>query len=261
MNRRSFIRSAASGLLVPAVSGIVRAQDYLSHRRKAFQDYRVGLAAEWDGNSVSGADLSPVGLWSDLVAGADGTQSTVFRQPRLRLAQLNGHSAIDFDGGDGLNTTFTGALGDFTGFVVYRATGTSAGNYDRILDKAYDTGFWVGRPLGGNWGVSVRNTTPPSYMSAQVVGPTTGVWYVLSFRRSGTVLTIRYNGTLHTASASVSASALSNAAMVIGNESLYTNGFFGMIAAIRLYATALTDDVTSFLERRFGAKYAISIIP
>jgi hypothetical protein len=233
----------------------------LPHRRKAFQDYRVGLAAEWDADSISGADLSEVDLWPELVSGANGTQTTPGRKPNLQLAELNGHNVVDFNGNHGINTTYSEALGDFTIFVVYKATSVSVSNYDRILDKAYDTGFWIGRSFGaGKWGASVQNTTPIDYMSAPVTGPTTGVWYILSVRRNGIALTVRYNGTLYTASTSVSGSILSTTTLEIGNEASYTNGLRGMIAAIRVYSASLTDDARLFVERRFGSKYGISIV-
>ena len=265
MNRRNFIKAGA--LFVPATFGIfvpkVSAQSYLPHRRKAFSapDYRVNLAAEWDADSISGSDTDPVSTWPETIAGADATAAGTAR-PLLQTSEINGHSAVQYDGvNDMLTSTYTAALGDFTAMAVFKATSIS-NTYPRVVDKVFNNGFWIGYTTPAtSFGGSVRNSTAPNYMSAPVAGPTTNNWYVVSMRRNGTDLSVRFNGTAYTGSATVSGTALSADAVVIGNSSFGSDGLTGFVSHVRIYSDNLSDGDVLVAEKYLGNRYAVTITP
>ena len=71
--------------------------------------------------------------------------------------------ALDFDGSDDyVLTTLSTALNDFTACAWFKAS-SPINNYDRIIDKSYSGGFWLGENSGTptSWGGGVLEGGSP----------------------------------------------------------------------------------------------------
>jgi hypothetical protein len=79
--------------------------------------------------------------------GFDFTQPVSGRRPTIVNSFSNSRKGLLFDGiDDTLISSFGDPLGDFTIFIVFKNIASAPGG--RILDKRYDTGFWVASASG-----------------------------------------------------------------------------------------------------------------
>src|SRR3989344_3153405 len=115
-------------------------------------------------------------------------------------------------------TTFTQQLNDFTACAWFYVNNADVltNNYQRIIDKAYDTGFWMGHQGGGGasdqWGGGVISGT---YIFVTLA---TNQWHHLCSKRSGTTLTIIGDGGSVTNTVTVSGAALSTIPLRIASS-------------------------------------------
>lgn len=225
-------------------------------------DYTNNMVAEWIADNISGSDGAAVTTWPDLQGGYDFTQSTAAAKPTLQTAEVNGHNAVQADGvDDAMLSTLVPTYGDFTIFGVWKASG--GGTYPRIICTTYATGFWMGRSSSGTggWGAGCIQASSP-YMTQVSTSVTTGTWYVMSARRSGTSWTVRVNGAAYTASGTVSSTALSATAVGVFKEGSDSGSVFnGMASHFRVYNDDLSDANRLLVEQRLGTLYGISITP
>lgn len=185
-----------------------------------------------DKNSYPGSGTA----WTDLAGTNNGT---LVNGPTFNSS--NGGSIV-FDGiDDNVTTTYNTALTDFTIGVWFRQSGTVI-NYQRLIDKNYITGIWIGRnsTTANSWGGGVREANAPF---GRYITLTDGQWHYIVSRRAGTTHTILGDGITNTVSGTVSATALNTNNILIGRSD-QTPAFeymTGNIAQVQIYNRALTD--------------------
>jgi hypothetical protein len=93
----------------------------------------------------------PIGLWRDKSGhGYDATQTSSTQKPTYVPSSQNGLAALNFTPGadfahdQGLTTSFNGPLGAVTAFVVYKMDTWNQLAWARLLDKGWDSSFFVG---------------------------------------------------------------------------------------------------------------------
>ncbi len=155
-----------------------------------------------------------------------------------------GNGALRYDASnDYVQTAFASQLTDFTVSCWFFAFSGPGGSYYRIVDKAFDTGFWLGHGGGSGttaWGGGIMQT------SGAFMTPVTlalNQWHLLTMRRSGTTQTVFGDGGKVTATATVSGSALSSTQMRFGTSVTPGAGdyFDGISEDIRIYNRARSD--------------------
>jgi hypothetical protein len=141
-----------------------------------------------------------------------------------------------------ITTPLATAFGNFTAalWFVYNPDDSQSAT-TRIIDKTYDTGFWIGKTgvAGTNqWGGGIRQSGAPygSFLSI----PTAG-WNHLCMMRSNTTQFIYLNGALAT-NTTVSATALTGSALTIGATAVPSAGFVGELDDVRIYNRAITAE-------------------
>jgi len=148
---------------------------------------------------------------------------------------------IGFNGSNNrVPTTFNLQLNDFTVGVWFKQTGLKI-DYERIIDKSYQFGFWVGR-FGTNantWGGGIKDVSFPygRYITLQ-----DGVWHYIVSRRQGSTHTIYGDGITNTVSGTVTSTPLSSNIIQLGAEVLFNSSpFSGNISVVQVYNRALSD--------------------
>lgn len=152
---------------------------------------------------------------------------------------------LTFDGSlDYINTELSTAFTNFSAACWFYDSGSSGSNA-RMVDKAYSTGFYLGRGTSANqYGGGIMQTGSP-FGTFVTFG--TGAWYHLCMTRSGTTQSIYKNGVLAT-TATVSGSACDTAKVGIadayGGTATNWNGY---LDDVRVYNRVLTKRQVSYL--------------
>lgn len=122
-------------------------------------------------------------------------------------------SSILFDG-EKVTTPVNLSLSDFTVLMRFRDPGTIVSAAERLIDKAFTVGFWLGRASGeplNRWGGGVLESDPPYGVFLTFPDD---VWNNIAMSRSGSVRTLYANKA--SSSDTVSATATSTNTMLIG---------------------------------------------
>jgi hypothetical protein len=183
---------------------------------------------------------------SNLVSYENGSTTTYSLTGSLSGSLINGTGFSKGNGGtwvfdgtnDRINSNYGATLNDFTVCVWFRDDGS--GQFGRVVDKNFQTGFWLGRNdnTANSWGGGILEDNPPY---GRFLTLTDGQWHFLVSTRSGTTHTLYGDGITNTTSGTVSSSALSSTTLALGSESgTTTNPFKGNIAICYLYNRALT---------------------
>jgi hypothetical protein len=148
--------------------------------------------------------------------------------------------SIVFDGtNDYVSTTYNTALNDFTACAWFNSTNISG--YQRVLDKSFFAGFWVGRntTFANSWGGGVCEPNPPY---GRYITLTDGQWHYIVSRRQGTTHTILGDGVSNTTSGTVPSTTLSTSILGLGREfDVGPSIFKGNISIVHIYNRALSD--------------------
>ncbi len=149
--------------------------------------------------------------------------------------------SLSFDGVDDVvNTSYSPQLNDFTIIAWFRSTGGTL-NYNRIVDKDYVAGMWLGRQnnIANSWGGGVLETSSPY---GRYITLTDNQWHMIVSRRQGTTHTIYGDGITNSVSGTVNSTALSTARFSFGNwyNTNNTQRLTGNIAQVSIYNRALT---------------------
>lgn len=151
------------------------------------------------------------------------------------------NNSIIFDGvDDRIQTNYGPQLGDFTVIAWFRSTGDTL-NYNRIVDKDYVSGLWIGRQASNanKWGGGVLENSSPfgRYITLE-----DGQWHMIVSRRQGNIHTIFGDGVDNNVSGTVSTALLSTTNFAFGNYSGSNNSqrLTGNIAIVSIYDRALT---------------------
>ena len=174
-------------------------------------------------------------IWKDI--SGNGYTGTLTNDPTFTPA--NGGSIV-FDGtNDYVPTTYNTALTDFTAGVWFNSTNVSG--YQRVLDKSFDTGFWIGRntTLANSWGGGVCEGVSPY---GRFITLTDNQWHYIVSRRLGTTHTILGDGISNTISGTVPSTSLSTNILALGREYYMGPSIFkGNISIVHIYNRALSD--------------------
>jgi len=152
----------------------------------------------------------------------------------------NGGSIV-FDGiNDNVTTTFNSALTDFTIGVWFRQSGSII-SYQRLVDKNYITGTWIGRNsiTASSWGGGVRESLAPF---GRYITLADNQWHYIVSRRQDTTHTILGDGITNRSSGTVSSTPLNTNNMLIGrSDQAGLDLLTGNIAQVQIYNRALSD--------------------
>jgi len=184
-----------------------------------------------NGDSYPGSGTA----WSDLVGSNDGTLTN-----GPTYSSDNGGSIV-FDGvDDKVLTPFNDALGDFTACAWFKKD-SSINTYERIFDKNYISGFWVGRNSNNqnSWGGGVRESSSPF---GRYVTLSEGDWHYIVSRRNGSTHTILGDGITNTVSGTVSTALIStNSLRLACSDQAAGDELGGNLAIAKVYNRALSD--------------------
>lgn len=145
-------------------------------------------------------------------------------------------NARSFNGSERITTTNAQQLSDFTISVWFKDDGVTTA-YERLVDKSYTGGFWLGRngSTASSWGGGILEGSAPYGIFGTF---TDGQWnHMISIRR-GTTHELYANGIL-VASNTVSSSLLDTTAIQIGNGTT-NQGATSTIDEVRVYNRALS---------------------
>lgn len=190
----------------------------------------------------NGASIATLTDWSG--NGHTASQGTASAKPTYDSTSF----AFGCATWDGVNDTMavSGAqsFGDFYVLLVVRMASflPAAG---RIVDKAYDTGFWLGTdyPGGNNMGGGVRESSPNYGI---YVAASTGTWYAFQSYRTGTSHFVILNGTSN--NNTVGSTATSTAAFELGSVSGANFTSFKMAALLIYDNFPSSGDRTQLLQ-------------
>jgi hypothetical protein len=163
-----------------------------------------------------------------------------------------------FDGIDSrVQTSYGPQLNDFTVIAWFRSTGGSL-NYNRIVDKDYITGMWIGREsnIANRWGGGVLESANPF---GRFITLTDDQWHMIVSRRSGTTHTIYGDGITNSVSGTVSSAPLSATTFAFGNYSGSNNvqRLTGNISQVSIYNRALDESEILAIFNAFRSRYGI----
>jgi hypothetical protein len=187
-------------------------------------------------------------IWRDL--SGNNNSGSLINGPTFNSANLG---SIVFDGtNDYIATTYAPIFNDFSVIAWFKSTIKLS--YDRIIDKNYINGMWIGRnsTTANSWGGGVLESSPPY---GRFITLQDGIWHMIASIRQGTTHTIYGDGITNTTSGTVSSTALSATAFAFGlNQSTgpNTDPFGGNIASVQIYNRALTS--TEVLQNYEGQK-------
>jgi hypothetical protein len=195
-------------------------------------DVTTGLAGWWkldDGSGTSAADSS-----------GNGNTGTLTGSPLPGWTTGINGGALNFlaSGSTYISTGYNTNLGDFTVCAWFNSSSDTASQ--RIVDKSYSGGFWLGHDTAGTankWGGGVEESGAPYGINVTL---NDGVWHHLCSVRSGTTHTIYGDGGAVTASNTVSAAPVDGSALTLGALTGGGGNYFtGNIDDVRIYNRAL----------------------
>lgn len=130
---------------------------------------------------------------------------------------------------------------DFTAMIRFKATDPTPVAYERLMDKRFTDGFWLGREntVANSWGGGVWEPNPPY---GRFIELEDGVWHHIVSRRRGTTHTIIGDGGQVSTSGEVLITILGPDFFFFGNNHLLDTEFAGQLEDARFYNRALTDE-------------------
>ncbi|MCX6665569.1 MAG: DUF2341 domain-containing protein, partial [Euryarchaeota archaeon] len=123
-------------------------------------------------------------------------------------------SAYSFDGNDRFPTGITTQFTDFSVSIWFKDNADNRA-YERLADKSYTGGFWIGRNNGAanSWGGGIQQGSAPYGIFVTLPD---GAWNNLVFMRNGTTQTLIGNGGGVSTSQAVTSNALDTTSMAVG---------------------------------------------
>jgi hypothetical protein len=173
------------------------------------------------------------------------------------FSNTNG-GVIVFDGvDDSIQTSYSPQFNDFTVIAWFISTGATL-NYNRIVDKNYINGLWIGRQnnVANSWGGGVLEASSPY---GRYITLADNQWHMIVSKRQGTTHTICGDGINNSTSGTVSSNALSTTTFAFGNWSGANNAqrLTGNIATIQIYNRALSN--TEILQNFKAQRYRFGV--
>jgi prepilin-type N-terminal cleavage/methylation domain-containing protein len=194
---------------------------YLCYDNASVTTSQQNIAGTWDSNYVAVYHFASGGSLNvnDSTSNAhNGTATSI----ATTTGEIGGGMSDAAAGG--INTGITTAFGDFMTCLWFNSNNSNSTN-QRLLDKSYNTGFWMGENNSATtWGGGVLQTSPP-YATFSTLSSMTS-WHYLCHERSGTLQTVTVDGTTVTTS-TVSGSATDGSTLYIGSTFSFSAAFSG----------------------------------
>lgn len=193
--------------------------------------------------AVTAGTLNRTLFTGDLASGAvyQSVSSSVL------FPAASGNSIID--------TNFTTALGNFHAISIFRCLSTTAtGNYQRVLDKSFANGFYIGRnaTTANQWGGGVKDGSPPYGIFSTF---TDNEWQMIGLSRNGTSIKLWNKGSVVN-SKTGDGTALDTTGLKIGRDTAVAYGLGGYETAVFIYNKELTPaemtQIYQYYSPRFG---------
>lgn len=232
-------------------------------------DYIHGLQVWLDATQISGvADGTPIGAWPDLSgAGQNAVQATGASQPIFRANEVNGHSAIDFDGVNDYMSLASLTIGSNTTIVLVAENGvqtTNTASVQRALIagdsnpyQASGTEFGLGYKRSGQDGFNVSLGTGSALQELNEWKGPSGLYETHMFLKSGTSATL-YRDFYPVASGTMSRTTGFGSGYLIGAETSNSSRYFkGGIAEIIVFDHALSVLEREHLDSYLAEKYLV----
>jgi hypothetical protein len=166
-------------------------------------------------------------------------------------------ASVNFPAGSGnsiITTNFTTALGDFHAVSIYRvAPGVATGNYQRVLDKSFANGFYIGRnaTTANEWGGGVKDGSPPFGIFATFPD---NQWQMIGLSRTGTSIKLWNKGTVVN-SKTGNGTALDTTALRIGRDPVVAYGLGGWNTAVLIYGRELTPAEMTQIYQYYSPRF------
>lgn len=220
----------------------------------------AGLRLWLDASNLALADGASVSAWPDLSgSGITVSQGTAANQPTFRAANaVNGKKSVQFDGSnDYLITTLADTFGDFSVFVAWCPLSTAGA--ERIMDKSYINGFWLGRETGGagEFGGGILESGPPY---GHFLTTPNSQFSTLSFTRRSSSKEVYRNGTLVSTEVGANPAALSSDAIWISSDSGSISSHSAMhLCEVLIWNVAISAAQRQIVHRYLGSKWGVTI--
>lgn len=156
-----------------------------------------------------------------------------------------------FDGiDDVIRLSYAPQFGDFSVCLIFKDNGS--GGFARIVDKQYDTGFFISSyfsTFGANYvGAGIIEPSPPHGIALLYEA---GKYHFFASVRNGTTHTIYLDGITKTNTKTVSSALLSPVNFAFGSWSSSNNQLFkGSLPVVTIYNRALTEQE---IEQNYNA--------
>lgn len=209
-------------------------------------------------DSLALSNNDRVATWTNLAdANNNASQSNSSYQPQYKSTDgPNSKPALYFTAArpDFIQTASGAAIDDAHIFIVYKST-TTRTDHERLLDKKYDTGLWMGRSAttANKFGGGFSQTGSPWGLFSTDF--TDGTYWLIQSQRSGTTQNIWRNDGLSNASQTVTTAATDTTVYTIGANYGGGNMFTGNICEIIVYDSALSVVNQMLVEEYLRAKY------
>jgi hypothetical protein len=203
----------------------------------------------------------PVQVWQDKSPAGHNLNEPVF-QPNYHPSGINSLPSVYGSNGNRLlrNASLGNGLTDFTIFIVFKA-GETIGNYERLVDKKYDTGFILFRDgtNANRWGAKLLNDDP----TMLVLTLDDAFPHVIMYQRDGSNLYLTGDGETNGATAggapvaSLGTDPFTTHAYDNGGNP--NSGFFGDIGSVVFYNKALSAGERSTVWNYLGPKWGVTL--
>jgi hypothetical protein len=151
-------------------------------------------------------------------------------------------------------TNFNTALTNFHAIAIYRCASTTAtGNYQRVIDKNYANGFYIGRNdlTANQWGGGVRESVAPYGIFATF---TDNQWQMIGLSRTGTSIKLWNKGTVVN-SKTGNGTAMDTTNLRIGRDPAIAYGLGGWETAVLIYGRELTPAEMTQIYQYYSPRF------
>lgn len=210
---------------------------YVYYGNAAASDQQ-NVTATWN-TGYKGVYHTPNGSTLSVTDSTGNFNGTTTGSPTAGTGKIDGGMVTASN--SGFTTTNTTAYTDFTLCAWFKSTAAAPSGFDRLFDKKYDTGTWVGRntSVANTWGGGVKEAGSPYGIYITL---TDGSLHYICSIRSGTTHTLIGDGTTSTSN-TVSSSALDATSLQIAVNRTDANQYFtGTVDEVRVSNVARSAD-------------------
>jgi hypothetical protein len=172
------------------------------------------------------------------------------------LTSINGLGALQYATGQGIATPDLAQFDDFTVCAVFKP-GATVADYERVVDHAYASGWWLGRTGGTQtWGGGVLDGPGTGY--GRFVTLANGEVHQISSMRKIDQHTISGNGGASLLTATVTAARTGAVRVTIADDNGNLSPLNGAIAEVIVWSRALSAADLAKVEGYLAHKWGIA---